>query len=883
MSFFNRPTYSRAERDHSKTEASRSAEEQSKLGSIVDPYLANSWHQSSLAKFGPIQMGRIVYVHPYANSYKVLVEHFGELLCCKLSNDAGQMAPGVRETGPLTVGDCILVFIHPRMPYAFILGTIPEIVQSGALVYPDHISQGGNSGFHRERYYHELLSVLSAEGGIKDFSCSTPIDTTILDWGRVSTLGGMLHIDPFMMSFRMDETCGLQLFYHDSMARLSGYNLELRSAFHDQQFLNDEGESSYYYGETMYPWEALGGLEVTTPIYRDVEAKDALFDKPYSTLEPMYDDQQPFHRYREWGGYLGQGRIRELQVPPEDSRILRASEGKDAGMIPVGLFREHIHPDGEYTLQSVSGITIAKRAYIPMAKRMREAADPKGDNPENYKAAGQFGDGDEHVIGQLDVEAGDLPAAMTRVTGIEQAEAYNFNKRDVHGFDVHKEDFEVAEEEDQPQYNEWTPDFSTLADSQFLEAPEAKEIKIDENYDKVDVYSILSRISLTKDGGIVIGDGYGSRIIMAGGNITLQAAGDITFQSGRRIVTMAGDDAIVRAKNSIDITSSDKDVRIKAEKNLQAVSTNGGVLIESQSSGAAYTYQGVVGEEVSGAGVILKAKNSPVAMLGADVYAKCGVAGGTTGGEIVLDAQEGQSLLKMIASSVHQMVEASLTTMFGTKTVRGVNEQNEAGAYFHTNINAAGNAAFTGAVTCSTGITVTNGHITTSEANRNQGKVLQTRGNSSQSALEVLTTVFSKYKKNGQKSFDALKTKYLDGNKLGSEKLQKVMAFSFRDEEQYGTTSYKFVEPAWQTMAEAGGSTLETWTENHITYQNKKYQPFPGYKAWSEDNRFYKLAQKMFDFEKGAAKARDNEDYVDMKYGEWEEPTKASESYKVIS
>ena len=69
------------------------------------------------------------------------------------------------------------------------------------------------------------------------------------------------------------------------------------------------------------------------------------------------------------------------------------------------------------------------------------------------------------------------------------------------------------------------------------------------------------------------------------------------LMSGSRVVTLAKE-AIIRAKGSVDISSNENDVRIKAEKNMQLLAGNsgsGGMLLESKGQGSIQGYGGLIG------------------------------------------------------------------------------------------------------------------------------------------------------------------------------------------------------------------------------------------------------------------------------------------------
>jgi hypothetical protein len=104
---------------------------------------------------------------------------------------------------------------------------------------------------------------------------------------------------------------------------------------------------------------------------------------------------------------------------------------------------------------------------------------------------------------------------------------------------------------------------------------------------------------------------------MAEGRITFNAAANIEIRSGSSVVVLGGDDVVVKAYNSCDVTATKKDVRIKAEGNLQMVSMKKGVLVQSKAeTDSDPSAWDKAGEDVQSGGVVIKADKSSVVMAG---------------------------------------------------------------------------------------------------------------------------------------------------------------------------------------------------------------------------------------------------------------------------
>jgi hypothetical protein len=158
---------------------------------------------------------------------------------------------------------------------------------------------------------------------------------------------------------------------------------------------------------------------------------------------------------------------------------------------------------------------------------------------------------------------------------VRELQAFLCDWKGLHPFYYHVGDF-FTPRQDELSYAETLqakPDFSPLKNKQWLDRPQPKRLKVDHRYAS-DYYETTAGIYALPDGGIVIQDGYGSEIRMTGGSIFLTCPGDVWRMPGRSCIDWAGDDHIIKANNSVDITSSNKDVRVKAEHNLEMLAAN---------------------------------------------------------------------------------------------------------------------------------------------------------------------------------------------------------------------------------------------------------------------------------------------------------------------
>lgn len=856
--------------------------------SARDPFSSATSHLLSLGGECRIIYGKIMHSLPYANWYRVFLdEGNGDLPCCKLSADSNLQALGSREIGPLLPNNDVFVLRHPDGLYGYILGVVPPIVQDGNFVHPDWISQGSGTGIKREPHYRELFTLLAEEGGIMDFSNGRPLDSTIFDWGRIDELGGRLHMDQFMKQFAMDEVTGLFLFYHDQLTRLAGHNLDIRSGAHTESVRDDEGELQVIRGESLYPWEALGAYTANAQVRRTNSNTDVQNTKFESKYEPTDEKQIPFRRYREIGGYLGQGRVREMMLPPSSGEIHTLGTG---GALQ-GVFREQIFPDGMYALQSAKAVVIAKRAPIPVARQLKVPEDysDDADNPENYKASGFYGEGDDHKVADLKRENDSNAPALLTAAGVMDLHAHTFNWKGLHTFHYHAKDYQLPEESELPLNKvQGATDYSRLGSRMYMDVPDPKQLRVDHRYGNVRYYEVMSHLTLTEDGAVVISDGYGAEIKLHGGSIFFDAPGDIFFRSGRNIVNMAGQDINLRARHSVDVSSSEKDVRFKSEHNMQFLAGNGGkgaMLFENKSKGTTQDYSNKIGEDVAGTGIVFKSANAPVFCMAAGIYLRTGSSEGEIQpGDIVLDADKGKRNIQTVSRSFVRMVDSSLRDIFGIEQQKTVN-------YWSSNVALVNSAAqFNGNVTVAKNgmivqgnVSIVGGHIGTENSAQYKGLVGELKNESLEKPttfLEQLGETFESQISDAKDTRTQYTDDYYGEQKMGSDQIQKDLAFSFRNETQYSTDDFKFPEANWQRIQRLGGGGGTHWDEKIVKYQGQELMPYPGKQKWKDENTFCTLDPTLYDAALHCDKARGS-DYEDASYGEF--ATKVpNDSYLVI-
>jgi hypothetical protein len=865
--------------------------------------LAGQLHQLVMGKDAHITFGKIRYSLPGTGWYQVYFDEEADARCCMASESSSQ--PFAAISGATLPPNTSVVVLRrgEKDAYGVILGAIPDIVGDNDKFRPDQISQGSNIGLRIEGYYKKLFTALKKQSGVIDWSMGQPRDTTALgEWSRITALGNGIFIDPFMVFARIDETCGLWLHYFDRLARLSGYNLDIRTAISEEIARNDEGEGMLFHGSSPFPWEVLGAFSRQREVHTTNENQDVQYDAAwYAKREPSEDDLMPFYRLEEYRGYLGQGFMRQVILPPQD--IMRKGDTQkplnqyDSSAVRLGVFREQIGLDGSYALQSAHSITVAKRCLIPVPKRKKLVEDDTGDvgagpdeAPANYRFAGQGSDGDEHKITGTPTTEGDLKSCLTAAALLDQM-SHTFNWKGLHPFYYHKEDFETPQQNEMGTFSaqQAPPDFSELSSKTFMEQPSPIEggVYVDERVDMTsqNYWETQAGWAILPDGGYVLRDGYGGEIRMTGGCIQLSCPGDIMLQPGRSLVGLGGDDVIMRANKSLDLSAANKDLRIKAEHNLEILGANSGqgrMLIESRSRGRSHDDADKLGEEIeSESGIVLRAAQSEISTMANWLYLRTGNSEGGIGeGDVVIDAAQGNRDVHVVGRELDVHLESykGMNISFPGKLAEKTDVYR-----FGSQICLLPESLYVnGNIWCAANVITqdwffADGHIatmkdsphiwTSTSANNPKNKIEDKHDQAKTERMGVHAEQVQGF--------------WWDSGKIGYDEVQEKTTFGFRNEEQYGTEDFSLPETYWQQLVRMGAGGASGWSEPYVQHGSVDTMPWPGERKWKGSDNFLQVEFSMWDTENNVDMERP-EPYEDPTIS-WKDRQQLNGYYPVIS
>lgn len=800
-----------------------------------DPYAAARLQRQSLNRSGELKTGVVMYSLPTLGWYKVRLEDRGGVrACCKAASDGSPMVVGVNDVSQLPPGARVLVWLPPTGTWGVITSCLPWQDVDGNVCYSDEIVQGSGVGSLRDPHHANYINSLDDEGGVVNFRNHRPNDSLAGDWGRTTVTGVGLHLDPDMFYARVSEVCGVFGFAADHFLRVAGFGLEVVTAGHHQKVLYDDGELYFYEGRALFPWEAVRGR--SSPQEAPEELEEKHYEGNKSRFEPEMTDE-PYFRYEEFGGYLGQGQIRQLRG---------AEDGANANAWNT-LFREHVGLNGAWSVQSTNSLLLAKRGSITSVVRKAQPdsfsqyADHAGDGEYAFSGAPGEAGGAPHKIREIQLEdRQNTNAVLLRLFDFVALET---DWLSIGAFKYHKKDWEVKNEQEDFS----RPDYSSLANSFGIDgastpdqgAREAAILGAEDGQEwKTVIQRFLSLIRFNEDGSLVILGGRGESIVLGRGQIELTAPDGILVTPGKSLIVLAGDDISLRAKNSVDV-SAERDTRIYAGKNLAMAGGDdkeGGVLIEARGVGDVQDYPAEGGEKIKSAGITLKAAKSFITANGKEIYLRTGsAAGGVEQGNIVLDASRGDADIVQIAGRHTRFAKGTgYFDAFGTSKVTGLNSYTTSGSRFYGGIYTDLNVEAGAAVRAKSGVISVNGGF----SSRRGGTVgILLRPDLEENRLDTLESLMTEYKHGAGAVYDSdLRPKY-ESQGLGNDELQKSVSFGFRTEKEYGTeNNFELLESPWRQIARLSGAAgLTSWDGLVVKYQGKKDTlAWPGYKSWTE-------------------------------------------------
>jgi hypothetical protein len=833
------------------------------VGFMRDSQRAAQMKADSLDAAGHFCRGVVVHALPHLNWYKVQVGAVGGWMpCCKLGG-SGLVPPGPRNMELLPAYSHVLVYKPRGLNHGYIVGPLPPALADGALACPDWVLQAGGGGLKREEAHKFPVKGLFRQGGTINWSAGRPLDETAFQQGWVTPTGLALTVSDFMIQMRVNEMCGLWCNIFDGHTRLAGQQLVTESAVEGHHSYCDEGESRVTRGVAAYPWEALGQYSRDTPFTEEYAAAEVQYGLHRGAVDvgQSDDDIQPLYRYVEHNGYSGP--MRAVVLPARTSGLRHYGERE----VDEGLFRESIGLDGSYQLLSAKSLHIGKRVRVIVPREVMPPDDGRGDDAraDNYRFSGLYGTAEPHAV--RDLQFGGQEPQMRKAAAVHDVIANDLNWKALHAFHYHRGDYELPQEDAGGPFarGQEELDFGRLGVGYpFVLPPVPRPLTVDHRYGSVSYFERESFLRFEDDGTVILAGGAGETITLAGGDVELSCPGKVKVLPGTDLLAFAGQ-MCFRSRGSVDIDSSDADVRVKAQQNFHCLAGNsgvGGILLESKAVGKQQLYRNRFGEDVVSSGIVLLAPDSIVATLAGEIYLRTGGHPRLGSGDITVDAGRGKQRVNIISRQLRCYMEEVASFDFGTLGDRA----NITGSYVFTATTAVFDAALllggqlTGygdqsGIVMRGNIEVTGSVSAAGTVSDSQGSYLGRVSEDYSSELEgTVAETSDVYATVAQQAASRHKLEivtdiYQDGL-LQDDELLRTIGFSYRDPprgDQYVVSRLVWPESRWQQMARFGLATGgRPWDETPVLYQGAQTFPYPGRRKWLGEASFYQSPVPQF-------------------------------------
>jgi hypothetical protein len=771
--------------------------------------------------------GVIAHVIPGTYTYKVILDgHQGVLICGDMMSPA--FSRSVKISCLYPVGTRVLVLRLAVLGYGVILGSPEAMAADSRYALPFLASGIGSFHVINRQYVRDVALSPDMTFGVPDYVNGRAADICEGEYMISNLSEGGFFTSPYMTSVRQTPGCGVWMFSMDSLLRTAGRSVQEYSRMHERYRGTDEAELYGFEGTALYPWEALGYYSRPDSWYQHHDGTDTVNGKGIGFCEPVNPDAVPFYRFREHTGYLGQGFLREVYIPPPDEPDLHSP---DSSQDPVCVSRQHFLPDGTILQESAKAMHFVKHVNLRSFERIREIDDPQGDDSRDDSGY-SFSDAPPPFPEET------LPTETDQLLRAVRNDSPS-------AFRAHRKDF--REGEPLSVRDAAVGLLVQLLTQNSVEEPPSVQVKTDDRRGTSLLFAGRSSLSFLSNGDVVIRNAGGCELALRGSNLEIDVPGDTRIRSGRSLIALAGDDAVIRAKNSVDITATDNDVRVKAERNLEmagGLSGAGGVLIEDQSRGypSNSDVAGLEGESVRLHGLTLKSDHSLTTLSGQSVYVR-------SNDRISLDAGQGKGNIRSVCSGFY--VDAA------SSVILGVGIQGSRPGFLRLGSSSMTVSTY---IECHSSIfsremIVSDAGISTGAAT-NFSKPLPSSGKTRPQLLDENIQWFRENVPGWYETYVWAEGAY------GNPETVENYTFSYRTPQQCGADRYEWRQPYWMELyGEEAVSVLATWSEPVYMYQGRvSQQPWPGYAPWTEETSLRAASPLFYD----AAEGRD----IDRPQGE---------------
>lgn len=580
-----------------------------------------------------------VVIRACPTTYNLTVKIGRSNVACIIAGTSATDLLGTSTAELPRVGTNVLVYLPTRNTAmgGIIIGSIPphrraEVVGSEspdtpAIFLPEINYESGTLMRYHAGYTGATAAKSLPQAGIG--GGSKPADILPGDAANINAQQVGWYVKAFTAGILASQRAHIAVSMLDDAVSVTGGTFKIIGPTGTRNIYNDSGHITDEESLTSYQAERSGQAVIGAAV-TDKEGKEGRFS---SIIKGIVGRIVPRSRLQVFKGYLGD--IINIFVGSPDPTVeLPLTEGTKS--TDRGLFHTHVDSSGRLHVRAANGIIFERSDCIPIPKRVRQPWDPRGDKQIEPQEKRDFEWNKEHPYGR----------------SLLMRDASAWSTRQAYGRMMeHEKDIHIPEEADLP-----TPEsaYDVIG-------------KATADYDNHAGRRAYAAIE--PDGSIILRDAWGSEIIMRGGNIILNAAGNIEARAGKSIVNMGGQDIIMKARDSIDVTAENHDVRVIAKNNLHMRSE--GVVVESTAAHTAVDVSapGTEGEDRRGGGIVFHAPNSRV-LTNAKVAHVAGnqriimdTSGGTTGDSD--EADDNKGTFQVLAGNV--TIDARNSVRLGSK------------------------------------------------------------------------------------------------------------------------------------------------------------------------------------------------------------------------
>lgn len=720
-----------------------------------------------------IKRGRVDDI--YMDKYCALVSLYSYRRCvpCFWGSDSLNQIGGAKQVSPPAVGTEVGVILSADLKYGYIIGMYPSSSSKSPSVsaFNTPVNRSSDSEAHQSAEFKASTTMMDGGAGI-------PVDAFPGDVMTINGSGAMLAVLEFFTAVSGGPACGIEAFVLDQLLRVTGWNMQVRNSLLESSTLEDHG---------MITEEESGSHIMAESLGNDPEGK-------VGDLQIV-----PARRFQNFRGFLG-GLIQKWILRPssEPADMSKAEDFPD-----VGLFHQYRSLAGLFIDRSVVGGGMMKVPAIPVPKKKSHADSPTGDTGSiSSEPMPEF---------KFDDKPG-TPAG--RPAQMRDFIAWLMNLHASFPVTKREKDWHMPDEASCAAVAEV---FKAPGDGGFFrEYPEevdAMSASSAQNVTK-DGSSVMKTrpgiawVLVTPEGGIHGRDIWGTEIYTSGGHCDMTASKDIRISAGRNLILMGGSDVIIKGHDSVDITSTTNQVRIKSELEMFIHAEKGGMLVSLGASGR--PFQSGSGEELQVPGICFKVPGQGGILL--DAYQ---LTTNLSGNFFINQGANGEfpHFVAKVHSARWEYVDGG-------------------GSYFKSGDKY---------------VAITDGNIFTSGNVQGEGNAVF-KGGGAFGSEPTYPTDF-----NGPSLADAVGPFFQNIDALqGQIAIENLndLKFTFRTDEQYSADGGVWFEHAWQReMVET-----KDWRENPAS--DGSY-PYPGRKNYIRDGSYWKYDEQNVEAI-GRSKSRDS-------------------------